>query len=67
MDHNNPDWDSYPFSQFSTPYKFSEPAHASARTNKFAILAENDIKDIESGARSLALGVYHPSLVKFSL
>ena len=52
--------------QFLTPYKLSlpvEPGHVSPWTDKFTVLAENDIQDVASGTRSLTLKVFHPGLI----
>ncbi|KAF8325029.1 hypothetical protein F5887DRAFT_1065471 [Amanita rubescens] len=68
MNEHNPDWDIlYPFSsvlldavQICIPV---EPDHVSPWSDKFTVIAENDVVDVESGTRSLTVKVYHPGLI----
>ncbi|KAF8625164.1 hypothetical protein AX15_005531 [Amanita polypyramis BW_CC] len=67
VNEENPDWDTlYPFSKFLAPYKFSlpvQPGYVSPWANKVSVVAENDVRDVEAGTRSMTLKVYHPGLI----
>ncbi|KIL62086.1 hypothetical protein M378DRAFT_166083 [Amanita muscaria Koide BX008] len=67
MSDDNPDWASlYPFSSFLTAYKILLPSSSqdvSSWTDKFIVTAENDIRHVENGTRSLTIKVYHPGLI----
>ncbi|KIJ96005.1 hypothetical protein K443DRAFT_134254 [Laccaria amethystina LaAM-08-1] len=69
MDDYNSDWDTlYPFSTFLTPYKVPlamEPGYVSpwVKEQAFVVSADNDVKDLVAGTRSLTIKVDHPGLI----